>query len=188
MLDLFSNNQLISLLEIDQLHNFQVRVGYCYRKAVRFVGSSRIENSPYHALFVKYFNFEIIFDGRQSYFTNFETSDNIPYLIFLSDKNVKYTRDQLYLVNLRLVFPRTERGKILNNIMHTKNCIWINSLDNMVCIKTLKVSPWDPFWFFKRIREGEDIINTVWTLLLNFDLYLILTRTLYKLRESIPVC
>ena len=123
MLDLFSNNQLISLLEIDQLHNFQVRVGYCYRKAVRFVGSSRIENSPYHALFVKYFNFEIIFDGRQSYFTNFETSDNIPYLIFLSDKNVKYTRDQLYLVNLRLVFPRTERGKILNNIMHTKNCI-----------------------------------------------------------------
>jgi len=140
-LDLLSNDQLISLLEIDRGHDFQVRQGYVYRMACKVENSSKIANSQFHALFVRYYNLEIISNGYQSFFTNFETSDNTPYLMFVADKNVKYTRDQLYLVNLRLIYPRTEKGRILNSVMCTKNNIYINALDNLVCIKTLRISP-----------------------------------------------
>ena len=81
-------------------------------------------------------------DNRQTFFSSFErNNESLPYLLIITDSRVRYVNNQLYLCNLRLSFPRSERGRLSNELMSTNGRIYINGLDNMVSIKTLKISP-----------------------------------------------
>ena len=143
MIDLLSIKQKISMLAIDLGFDFQVRQGVCYRLAVRIQSSNRIGKTGFYAVLCKYYNLECQRDSRQTFFTSFErgSNDSYPYLMVMTDGRVRFTRNQLYLMNLRLTYPRSERGRLSNELMNTTDKIYINGLDNMTSIKTLKVSP-----------------------------------------------
>ena len=142
MIDLFSDKQRISMLAVDAGWDYQVRNGVCYRLAVRIASCSKIGKTGYWSVLCKFFNFEVEKDNRQKFFTSFErNNESYPYLLIITDSRVRFINNQLYLRNLRLSFPRSERGRLSNELMSTKGKIYINGLDNMVSIKTLKISP-----------------------------------------------
>lgn len=131
------------MLAVDAGWDYQVRNGVCYRLAVRIASCSKIGKTGYWSVQCKFFNFEVQKDNRQTFFSSFErNNESLPYLLIITDSRVRYVNNQLYLCNLRLSFPRSERGRLSNELMSTNGRIYINGLDNMVSIKTLKISPW----------------------------------------------
>ena len=142
MLDLLSDKQRISMLAVDPGWDYQVRNGVCYRLAVRIAQCSKIGKTGFWSIQCRYFNFEVQKDNRQTFFSSFErNNESFPYLLIITDGRVRYNANQLYLCNLRLSFPRSERGRLSNQIMSTDGKIYINGLDNMTAIKTIKISP-----------------------------------------------
>ena len=81
--------------------------------------------------------------GASAFFTSFSDSESDhPLMLVLTDRKIKFVNSQVYLLNTRLIFGRTEKGKFMNNLMRTQNYIFVSGLDNLSQIKTIKVSPW----------------------------------------------
>ena len=142
-LNLISNEQRISLLAINENSAVQVRTGCCYRIAAKIINLNRIEGSSYYFLLIRYYNLEIVLDGTVAFFTSFDrdSESDHPFMLVLTDRKIKFINSQLFLLNTRLIFGRTEKGKFLNNLMRTRNYIFVLGLDNVSQIKTIKVSP-----------------------------------------------